>query len=81
MTLLNTHPDPEGSVPKYDGNIIKWSGYHSTSEQAEEHLKKQTKHIAEIENKLVVSAKKDFVNRHFKGYFLYRYTVILANKP
>ncbi len=80
MTLLNTHPDPEGTVPKYDGNTIKWSGYFSTIEQADEHLKELTKKIAQTENKLVLSAKKEFVNRHFKGYFLYRFAVILTNK-
>ena len=80
MTLLNTRPDPEGSVPKYDGNIIRWSGYHSTSEEAENHLKEQVAKIAITENKLIVSAKSEFVNRHFKGYFLYRYTVVVAEK-
>jgi len=81
MTLLNTHLDPEGTVPKFDGNIIKWSGYFATTDQAEEHLKEQTKKIAVTENKLVISSKKDFVNRHFKGYFLYRFTVIVTSKP
>jgi uncharacterized protein YfcZ (UPF0381/DUF406 family) len=80
MTLLNTHLDPEGIIPEYDGNTIKWSGYFSTSEQAEEHLKELTKKIAVTENKLVVSAKSEFINRHFKGYFLYRFVVILTNK-
>lgn len=80
MTLLNTHPDPEGSIPDYDGNIIKWSGYFTTSEQADTHLKEQTTKIAVTENKLVISSKKDFINRHFKGYFLYRFTVVVASK-
>jgi hypothetical protein len=79
MSLLDTNP-PHESSPIVDRNNIKWSGYFSTSEQAQEHLEKKTKHIAEVENKLVVSAKSDFVNRHFKGYFLYRFTVVLANK-
>jgi hypothetical protein len=80
MTLLNAHPDPEGLVPKYDGNTIKWSGYFATTEQAQKHLEDKAKHFANTENKLVVSAKKDFVNRHFKGYFLFRFTLKLAYK-
>lgn len=79
MSLLDTNP-PHDFSPKIDRNTIKWSGYFATSEQAEDHLKEETKRIAEIENKLIVSAKSDFVNRHFKGYFLYRFTVVLANK-
>jgi len=79
MTLMDHNP-PHNTAPIIDRNAIKWSGYFSTSEQADEHLKEQTKHHAENENKLVVSAKKEFVNRHFKGYFLYRFVVILTNK-
>jgi len=80
MSLIDKHP-PHVTAPIIDRNLIKWSGYHSTSEQAEEHLKEQTKKIAITENKIIISANKDFVNRHFKGYFLYRFTVIVANKP
>jgi hypothetical protein len=80
MSLINNHPEPSGKAPKYDSNIIKWSGYFATSKQAEEHLKTQTESIAYTEDKLVVSSKMDFVNRHFKGYFLYRFTVVLTEK-
>ena len=79
MSLLDTNP-PHDSSPKIDRNTIKWSVYFATSEQAEDHLKEETKRIAVIEKKLIVSAKSDFVNRHFKGYFLYRFTVVVANK-
>ena len=79
MTMLDTQP-PHDSAPIIDRNTIKWSGYFATTEHAQEHLEQKTKHIAETENKLIVSAKKDFVNRHFKGYFLYRFTVTLIDK-
>jgi len=65
-------------IPAYDNNIIKWSGYFSTTEQAEEHLKEKTKAFAERENKLVVRAKSEFINRHFRGYFLYSFVVVLV---
>ena len=80
MSPLDTIFPPHDSIPTVDKNTIKWSGYFSTTEQADEHLKELTKKIAQTENKLVLSAKKEFVNRHFKGYFLYRFTVILTNK-
>ena len=80
MTLINTHLDPENVVPKYDGNVIKWSGYFATSELAQQHLEEKTKQFADKENKLVLSTKKDFINRHFKGYFLYKFTVVLTLK-
>ena len=80
MSLVDYNPTPNSTPIVIDRNTIKWSGYFATTEQAEEHLKEQTKHFADRENKLVVSAKKDFVNRHFKGYFLYKFTVILASK-
>jgi hypothetical protein len=66
-------------IPTYDNNIVKWSGYFAATEQAEEHLKEKTKAFAERENKLVVSAKSEFINRHFRGYFLYRFIVVLAH--
>jgi len=81
MTLINTHLEPTGLVPTYNNNIIKWSGYFATSKQAEDHLKEQTARIIEIEDKLVVQSMLFFINRHFKGYFLYRFTVILCEKP
>jgi len=77
MTMFDTNP-PHNTAPVIDRNTIKWSGYFATTEQADEHLKEKTKDFAKRENKLVVSAKKDFINRHFKGYFLYKFTVILT---
>ena len=80
MSLLDTSFPPHDSTPKIDKNTIKWSGYFTTSEQAQEDLDIKTKRFAATEDKLILSAKKEFVNRHFKGYFLYRFTVILTNK-
>ena len=79
MSLVD-HTPPHVETPKIDRNTIKWSGYFATTEQAQEQLEEKTKQFAIIEDKLVLSAKKDFVNRHFKGYFLYRFTVILSPK-
>lgn len=79
MSMLNIQLSG-GIIPKYDNNLIKWSGYFATSKQAEEHLREQTQEFACTENKLVVSSKSEFVNRHFKGYFLYRFTIVLCNR-
>jgi hypothetical protein len=63
-------------APTYDLNKITWSGFHSTSEEAEKHLQHQ---LDKLSNEhIIISAKSQFVNRHFKGYFLYRYHVIVA---
>ena len=79
MTPENTQP-PHEVAPKIDRNTIKWSGYFATTEQAQSHLEEKAKQFAATENKLVVTAKKEFVNRHFKGYFLFRFLVVLAEK-
>ena len=79
MPLLDTNL-PFNMSPVIDRNTVKWSGYFANTEQAQDHLLEQSKHFARTENKLVVSAKKDFVNRHFKGYFLYRFTLILSDR-
>jgi len=71
---------PLASIPIFDRNTIKWSGYFGSTEQAQEHLVNKAKAFANTENKLVLTAKKEFVNRHFRGYFLYRFLVVLANK-
>jgi len=79
MTLFDNTPH-YGTAPKIDRNIIKWSGYYTTSEEAQKYLEEQTKQFAVTENKLVVSSKKELVNRHFKGYFLYQFCVVLTEK-
>ena len=67
-------------LPAYDSNIIKWSGYYNNEEDAQKLLEDKCKTIAECEKKLVVSAKKELVNRKCHGLFLYKFTVVLANK-
>jgi hypothetical protein len=79
MSLLD-NTLPHNVSPVIDRNKVKWSGYFASTEQAQEHLEKQSKHFAITENKLVVSATKDFINRHFKGYFLYRFALILSDR-
>jgi hypothetical protein len=79
MSLVDP-PLTNVELPKHDRNIIKWCGYFATTEQAQAHLEEKTKQFAIIEDKLVLSAKKDFVNRHFRGYFLYKFTVVLSPK-
>jgi hypothetical protein len=71
---------PHVESPKFDSNVIKWSGYFISTKQAEDHLAEKAKLFANTEHKRVVQAKKDFVNRHFKGYFLYRFTVVVADQ-
>ena len=67
-------------APKIDRNVIKWSGYYNSPEQADEFLKEKTKKITETEKKLVVSAKKELQDRKCHGLFLYKFTVILCNE-
>ena len=79
MSLLDTNPSHENS-PNINRNVIRWSGYFDTSEHAKDHLTEQLKRIVSRYDKLVVSAKSDFVNRHFRGLFLFRFTVVLTDK-
>ena len=79
MTMMET-PDQPPKAPEVNKNSFKWSGYFNTPEQAEDSLKEKTKHIAEIENKLIISSKKELLNRKCHGLFLYRFTVITTDK-
>jgi hypothetical protein len=67
-------------APKINKNLINWSGYHNNSENAQKSLEEKTKTIAEHENKLIVSAKKELINRKCHGLFLYKFIVITADK-
>jgi len=79
--MSNTEDAPPlDSTPVIDRNAVKWSGYFVSTDQAQEHLTEKAKAFAVTENKLVLSAKKEFVNRHFRGYFLYRFLIVLTNK-
>lgn len=65
-------------VPKYDSNIIKWSGFYKTPEEAENVL--QQKRIILSQGKLIVSSKKEEIGRQTHGLTLYKFTIITANK-
>ena len=45
-------------APKIDRNVIKWSGYYNSPEQADEFLKEKTKRITETEKKTSSECKK-----------------------
>ena len=79
MSASNTY-SLSAATAKYDNNIIKWSGFFTTTKQAEDHLNEQTALIVEASDKLIVKSKADFINRHFRGYFLYKFTVVLTEK-
>lgn len=65
-------------VPKYDSNIIKWSGFYKTPEEAE--LVLQQKKILIAQKKLIVKAKKEETGCESHGLFLYKFTIITAEK-
>ena len=66
-------------APKFDSNIIKWSGYYKTPEDADAVLE-QKKILISSKNKLIVTAKKESVNAHTHGLDLYKFTIITADK-
>jgi len=78
--MITVSPTPLPKAPAYDSNIIKWSGYFKTEEDADKSLGEKCNTIAEHENKLIVSARKELVNRKCHGLFLYKFTVVIANK-
>lgn len=77
MSLMTTNLSAN-KAPYFDKNVIKWSGYFHTTEQAHAHLMDQVTKFAHAEGKTVIACKKDLVNRHFKGLFLYRFTIALS---
>jgi hypothetical protein len=78
--MMFVSPTLPPKIELKDSNIIKWSGYHNTTEDAQQSLEEKSKTIAEHENKLIISAKKELVNRKCHGLFLYKFTVVTANK-
>jgi hypothetical protein len=66
-------------APKFDSNIIKWSGYYKTPEDADVVLE-QKKILISSKNKLIVTAKKELSNAHIHGLDLYKFTIITADK-
>lgn len=65
-------------APKYDSNIIKWSGFYKTPDEAEAIL--QQKKILLSKEKLIVTAKKEATNGQSHGLFLFKFTIITADK-
>ena len=59
-------------------NIIKWSGFFSSDDVAQEHLEQKT--LILYKNKLIVSAKKEFQLKKSKNLLLYKFTVVTADK-
>ena len=67
-------------IPKINSNLFKWSGFHETLEKAQKHLDEKAKRIAIIENKLIVSAKMELIDKKCHNLFLYKFTVTTNNK-
>jgi hypothetical protein len=65
-------------VPKFDSNIIKWSGFYKTPEDAESVL--QQKKILLATKKLILTAKKEETTGKSHGMTLYKFTIITADK-
>jgi hypothetical protein len=63
-------------VPKYDSNVIKWSGFFGTPEEADSAL--EQKRLLLAKNKLIVSAKKELTKGKSHGLFLFKFTIITA---
>lgn len=63
-------------VPKYDSNVIKWSGFFSTPEEADSAL--EQKRLLISQKKLIVSAKKELTTGKSHGLFLFKFTIITA---
>lgn len=66
-------------APKFDSNIIKWSGYYKTPEDADAVLE-QKKILISSKNKLIVSAKKELIDAKTHGLDLYKFTIIVTEK-
>ena len=63
-------------VPKYDSNVIKWSGFFKTSEEADEVL--EQKRLLMAQKKLIVSAKKELTTGKSHGLLLFKFTIVTA---
>jgi len=66
-------------APKFDSNIIKWSGYYKTPEEADAVLE-QKKILLASRDKLIVTSKKELGNANVHGLDLYKFTIITAEK-
>lgn len=65
-------------IPKYDSNIIKWSGFYKTPDDAESVLQQKT--VLLSRNKLIVSSKKEETTVNLHGLVLYKFTIITSEK-
>jgi len=71
---------------KKDNHVEKWSGYFKDEVAADKHLRHQISKL--FEKYLIVSAKKELVinEKHNKrdvvchGLYLFKFTVVTANK-
>lgn len=65
-------------VLKIESNIIKWSGFFDNSTQGQAHLEEKVAILGKT--KRIVSANKVLINRKLHGLFLFRFTVITADR-
>lgn len=59
-------------------NIIKWSGFFTSEDAAQEHLAQKILIISKA--KLIVSSKKEFQLKRSRDLLLFKFTVITADK-
>jgi hypothetical protein len=64
------------NIAVVDRNRINWSGFYKTSREAEADYERQLAIILKTNN--IIEKRMKFVNRHFHGYFLYRFNVIVT---
>ena len=64
----------------YNKNLFNWSGFFKSEEDAEKGLQEKLKLIAQYENKLIVSAKKELQSKKCQDLLLYKFTVITNDK-
>jgi hypothetical protein len=62
-------------TPKINKNLFNWTGFHKTEEEAEKSLKEKTKKISEMENKLILSSKKELLPKKCHDMLIYKFTV------
>ena len=65
-------------APKFDKNTEKWCGYFKNEESAQDHLNRELSHLCV--DRRIVTAKKELCEAKTHGLYLYRFTVILADR-
>lgn len=66
-------------APEINKNLFNWTGFHKTEEEAEKSLKEKTKIIADKQNKLILSAKKELMSKKCHDMLMYKFTVKTIN--